>query len=122
APHASALAQLDLDRAQREQIDLLGLRERGRIERLERALAATERELRTAELAQPFDAERVNDLVARRAELAAHLRGTESRVVSEIAALLTEEQQHRFLELRLGGAGPTALSLAPARFSRAGGT
>ena len=83
------------------------MRERRRIEGLERALAATERSLRSAELAQPFDAEYVNRLVARRAELAAHLRGTESRVVSEIAALLTPEQQRLFAELRLAGATAT---------------
>jgi Spy/CpxP family protein refolding chaperone len=104
APPASTLARLGLDEAQREQIESLGMRERRRIEGLERAVAATERDLRCAELAQPFDAEYVNRLVARRAELAAHLRGTESRVVSEIAALLTPEQQRIFLELRIAGA------------------
>jgi Spy/CpxP family protein refolding chaperone len=103
-PRASTLAQLGLDEEQREQIHRLGLRERSHIEELERALAATERNLRSAELIQPFDAEYVNRLVVRRAELAARLRGTESRVVSEIAAMLTPEQQRRFLELRLGAA------------------
>jgi Spy/CpxP family protein refolding chaperone len=116
APKASALAQLGLDERQREQIDRLGVRERRSIEELERALAATERNLRTAELAQPFDAEYVNQLVAQRAELAAHLRGTESRVVSEIAAMLTPEQQRHFLELRLSGAAaaPRTLEAPPA--------
>jgi hypothetical protein len=42
----------------------------------------------------------VNDLVAQQAELAAYLRGTESRVVAEIAALLNPEQQRRFAALR----------------------
>ena len=121
APPVSTLAQLGLDTTQREQIERLGMRERRRVEGLEGALAATERNLRSAELAQPFDAEYVNRLVARRAELAAHLRGTESRVVAEIAALLTPEQQRLFLELRLAGTtgAPRARGLeAPARVSR----
>jgi Spy/CpxP family protein refolding chaperone len=123
APPASTLAQLGLDQAQREQVELLGMRERRRIEGLERALAATERDLRCAELVQPFDAEYVNRLVARRAELAAHLRGTESRVVSEIAAMLTPEQQRRFLELRLSGAAtaPRARPLQAPPASRVSG-
>jgi len=101
---ASALAQLGLSDAQLEQIGRLGMREHRRLEELQQAVAATERNLRWAELAQPFDAERVNRLVARRSELAAYLRGTESRMVSEIAALLTPDQQRRFAELRVAGA------------------
>ena len=124
APPASTLANLGLDEAQREQVERLGLRERHSIEGLERALAATERDLRCAELVQPFDAEYVNRLVARRAELAAHLRGTESRVVSEIAAMLTPEQQRLFLELRLSGSTaaprPRTLEAPPASRARVG--
>ena len=47
---------------------------------------------------------RVNELVARQAELLGLLRGTESRVVAEIAALLDPAQQRRFAELRSGAA------------------
>jgi Spy/CpxP family protein refolding chaperone len=107
ALHGSVIAELGLDERQAAQIERLRARERDRVERLQRALAATEQELRREELAQPFDAERVNALVARRAELTAYLRGTESRVVSEIARLLTSEQRRRFAELRAPGT-PTA--------------
>jgi Spy/CpxP family protein refolding chaperone len=110
---AGVLAQLGLDEMQREQIARLRAREQTRIELLQRALDASERELRLAELAHPFDAKRVNELVANQAELAAYLRGTESRVIAEIAALLTPEQRHRFLSLRANG--EAAPSRMPAR-------
>jgi Spy/CpxP family protein refolding chaperone len=105
------LAALDLDAEQRQRIEALRERERGRVDALQRALDRTEGELRRSELARPFDAERVNELVARQAELVAYLRGTESRVVSEIAALLGPAQQRRFAELR--GAGATRLPRKP---------
>src|SRR5262245_14080492 len=100
APHVNVLAGLGLDDTQREQIEGLRARERPGVEVLQRAIVATERELRMEELAQPFDAERVNTLVALQAELTAHLRGAESRVVSEISEILTSEQRRRFAELR----------------------
>src|SRR5262245_4385690 len=97
---SGVLSQLGLDDEQREKIAEVSARERERVETLERALDANEHELRLAELATPFDAERVNDLVENQAELTAYLRGTESRVMSEIAALLTPEQRQRFAALR----------------------
>jgi hypothetical protein len=72
---------------QREQITRLRAREQTWLELLQRPFDASERELRVAELADSFDAKRVNELVANQAELAGYLRGTESRVVAEIAAL-----------------------------------
>ncbi len=107
ALHGNTLAELGLDEMQAAQIERLRARERDRVERLQRTLAATEQELRREELAQPFDAERVNALVVRQSELTAYLRGTESRVVSEIARMLTSEQRRRFAELRAPGT-PTA--------------
>lgn len=101
---ADPLAELELDAEQAERIDALRSREARRIEALERALADTEDSLRRAELEVPFDAVRVNELVARQAELLGLLRGTESRVVAEIAALLDPAQQRRFAELRSGAA------------------
>jgi Spy/CpxP family protein refolding chaperone len=102
---SAALAELGLDAEQEQRIAALRSREAGRVEALRRALAEAEDELRRAELARPFDAERVNELVGRQAELIAFLRGTESRVVAGIAALLAPEQQRRFAELRTEGAG-----------------
>lgn len=100
---ADSLAQLGLDPEQAERIDALRAREARRLEALERALADTEDSLRRAELEVPFDAVRVNELVARQAELLGLLRGTESRVVAEIATLLDPAQQRRFAELRSAG-------------------
>jgi Spy/CpxP family protein refolding chaperone len=102
-PAADPLAPLGLDAEQAERIEALRSREASRVEALERALADAEDSLRRAELEIPFDAERVNELDARQAELVALLRGTESRVVAEIAALLDPEQQRRLAELRAGG-------------------
>jgi hypothetical protein len=99
---------------QLERITRLRAREQTRVERLQRAYDALERELRVAELAYPFDAKRVNELVAKQAELAAYLRGTESRVVAEIAALLRPEQRHRLVSLRAKDEA-AASSQAPAR-------
>lgn len=112
-PAADPLAPLGLDAKQAERIEALRSREASRVEALERALADAEDSLRRAELEIPFDAERVNELVTRQAELLALLRGTESRVVAEIAALLDPEQQRRFAELRAGGATSAPDVLAP---------
>jgi Spy/CpxP family protein refolding chaperone len=103
-PAAAHLAELGLDAEQAERIEALHSREAERVEALQRALADAEDSLRRAELEVPFDAERANELVARQAELVALLRGTESRVVAEIVALLHPEQQRRFAELRAGAA------------------
>jgi Spy/CpxP family protein refolding chaperone len=113
AAPATTLAQLGLSETQRDQIGRLEERERRRIDAIERTLAKTEQELRRAELVQPFDAERVGELVARRAELAAYLRGTESRIVAEIAGLLTPDQQRRLWELRVGSADAAPPARAP---------
>jgi len=113
---ADPLAELGLDAEQAERIEALHSREAQRVEALQRALADAEDSLRRAELQVPFDAERVNELVARQAELVALLRGTESRVVAEIVALLHPEQQRRFAELRAGAApgGPEVAAPPPA--------
>jgi Spy/CpxP family protein refolding chaperone len=112
---ASGLARLGLSATQREALDGLALGERRRVDGLLRSFAATERELRLAELALPFDAARVNELVAHRAELVAYLRGTESRLVSKIVRLLTRDQRRIFAELRLSGASTASgVSLDPA--------
>jgi Spy/CpxP family protein refolding chaperone len=103
-PASELLAELGLDAEQAERIEDLRAREALRVEALERALADTEDLLRRAELEIPFDAERANELVARQAELVGLLRGTESRLVAEIAALLDPEQQRRFAALRAVGA------------------
>jgi Spy/CpxP family protein refolding chaperone len=120
---ATAAQRLELSAAQAEQVDALRTRERRRIEALERALAQVEQELRHAELVIPFDAERVNALVTRRAELGAYLRGAESRMVAEIAALLTSEQREHFAALRESGAPalPRARQ-SPTEWARATGT
>lgn len=112
APRESALAHLDLTKAQLQEIEQLRAREERRIAALERALAEAEQELRRVELAKPFDPTRVSALVAQRAEIAAYLRGTESRLVSEIAGLLTAQQRARFAELREAGALATSLGAA----------
>jgi Spy/CpxP family protein refolding chaperone len=107
------LAQLGLDAEQAQRIDALRSRELSRVEALQRALADAEDSLRRAELEIPFDAVHVNELVALQAELVGLLRGTESRVVAEIAAILEPEQQRRFAELRSGGGAPDAAEPSP---------
>jgi Spy/CpxP family protein refolding chaperone len=104
ATGAPVLARLGLDDTQKERVERLRAEERPRVEWLRRALAEIEQEIRREELASPFDAERVNGLVGGQAELTAHLRGTESRLVSRIAELLTSEQRRRLAELRVDGA------------------
>ena len=99
-PNDSAENELALSEVQRQRIAELREREGRRVLALQHALVLTELELRRAELASPFDAERVNALIAQAAELSAFLRGTESRLVSEIAALLTEQQRRAFAEMR----------------------
>jgi Spy/CpxP family protein refolding chaperone len=79
------LDALPLTDARRDEIERIEAREADRMGALRRALAVTEIELRRAELAEPFDEERVNALVAQQAELRGYLRGAESRVVAEIA-------------------------------------
>jgi Spy/CpxP family protein refolding chaperone len=108
APGAPGLARLGLDDTQKEQVERLRAEERRRVGWLRRALAEIEQEIRREELATPFDAERVNGLVGRQAELTAHLRGTESRLVSRIAELLSNEQRRRLAELRVEGGAPRA--------------
>jgi Spy/CpxP family protein refolding chaperone len=103
ADATGVLGGLELSPMQRAQIEELRARERSRIEGLQCALAQSERDLRSAEMEQPFDAERVNDLVSGQAELIGYLRGTESRVIGEIARLLSPEQERRFSELRTSG-------------------
>jgi hypothetical protein len=105
-----ALARLELSPGQQAQIDDLRGRERAWVEELHCALARSERDLRSAELEQPFDVERVNELVSVQAEVIAYLRGTESRLIAEISRLLTPDQERRFAELRTG-----APEAAPAR-------
>ena len=104
ASGAPVLARLGLDDTQIERVERLRAEEHPRVEWLQRALAEIEQEIRREELASPFDAERVNELIGRQAELAAHLRGAESRVVSGIAELLRSEQRQRLAELRVEGA------------------
>ena len=104
ASGAPVLARLGLDDTQKERVERLRAEEHPRVEWLRRALAEIEQEIRREELASPFDAERVNGLIGRQAELTAHLRGTESRVVSRIAELLSSEQRRRLAELRVEGA------------------
>jgi Spy/CpxP family protein refolding chaperone len=104
ASGAAVLARLGLDDTQKARLERLRAEERPRVEWLRRALAEIEQEIRREELASPFDAERVNGLVGRQAELTAHLRGTESRLVSRIAELLSSEQRRRLAELRVEGA------------------
>ena len=104
ATGAPMLARLGLDDTQTERVERLRAEERPRVEWLQRALAEMEQEIRREELASPFDAERVNELVGRQAELTAHLRGTESRLVSRIAKLLSSEQRRGLAELRVEGA------------------
>ena len=115
AAQTGVLAQLGLNETQRKQIERIRAQEQPWVEELQHAVAATEQELRRAELAQPFDAGRVNDLIAHQAELSAYLRGTESRVVSEIAELLTSKQQRRFAQLRSADANAPPRADAPPR-------
>jgi len=53
APHANVLAELGLDRTRREQIERLRAREQRGVEALQRAIVATEQELRREELPSP---------------------------------------------------------------------
>ena len=95
------LSELELSEAQRQKAAVLVENAGDRLERLERAWANNGQHLRAAELERPFDAAFVNQLVARQAELMAYIRGTESRVVAEIGALLSAEQHTRFTHLRM---------------------
>jgi Spy/CpxP family protein refolding chaperone len=99
-PDRGELERLDLDAAQRTQIERLRARAQRRVAAIAAVLGATELELRRQEVAVPFNARRVNALVVRQAQLIAHLRRTQSRVVGQIAQLLTAEQQRRFAALR----------------------
>jgi Spy/CpxP family protein refolding chaperone len=94
------LGRLELSPKQQDRIEQLRERESGWLRDLRCALVRSERELRSAEMQQPFDAKRVNRLVSGQAELIAYLRGAESRIVGDIARLLTPDQQRRFWELR----------------------
>jgi len=98
------VSQLELSGAQRQQIDAIGAEEGPWVQRLQQAFAASSDDLGIAELAQPFDEALVAALVGRQAELAAYLRGAESRVVSRIVQVLTPEQRQRFADLRLARA------------------
>ncbi len=99
---AASLSQLDLSPLQRARIDQLFGAEERRIVALRDALTDLNAALRKAELEQPFDEDLVSSLVVQQAELAGYARGAESRMVSSILSLLTPEQSHRFVELRLG--------------------
>ena len=94
------LGRLELSPEQHDRIEQLRERERVWLGDLRCALERSERELRSAEMERPFDAERVNRLISGEAELIAYLRGAESRIVADIALLLTRDQQRRFWELR----------------------
>jgi len=109
------LFELDLDAAQLEKLEQLRRSELPAVERLQLALARIEGLLRRAELERPFDAERVNGLVAEQAEVLAYLRGSESRVVAQIAQLLTAEQGRRFEKLRSEGQASLGASELPVR-------
>lgn len=97
------IGQLELSDAQKREIDAIGRKEEEWVRRLERALAESADELRRAELAQPFDETLVAALVGREAEIGAHLRGAQSRVVSKIVEILTPAQRRQFGGLRLDG-------------------
>lgn len=116
-PFPGLVSQLELSRTQTGQIEEISAREGPRVRRLEQAFAESADELRRAELALPFDETLVATLVGRQAELAAHLRGTESRVVSRIVGVLTPEQRRRFAELRLGR---LAEPISPSSLQRTG--
>ena len=94
------LSELSLSAAQRSEVTAILADAADDLERLEAAMTANGQQLRAAELERPFDARFVNRLVARQAELMAYRRGTESRTVAEIAALLSPEQHARFTDLR----------------------
>jgi len=96
----STLSELSLSAAQRTEVASILVDAADRLERLEVAMTANDQRLTAAEVERPFDARFVNQLVARQAELTAHRRGTESRVVAEIAALLSPEQLAHFSDIR----------------------
>lgn len=102
------VAQLDLGKMQERRLRRIFEREADRVDQLEEALIANEQRLRGAEVSQPFDGRRVNRWVVRGAEISAYLRGTESRVVSEIVKRLTPEQQARLSRLRASASSVTA--------------
>ncbi len=94
------LSELSLSAAQQTEVAAILTDAADDLQRLEAAMTANGQRLRAAELERPFDARFVNRLVARQAELTAYRRGTESRTVAEIAALLSPEQHARFTDLR----------------------
>jgi len=102
------LSQLDLSTLQRARIEKLFGAEKRRLVALRDALTDLDAALRRAELEQPFDEDLVSSLVAQQAEFNGYARGAESRMVSSILSLLTPEQRHRFVELRLGHLDPLA--------------
>lgn len=95
------LSELSMSVAQRREVTVILADAADDLERLEEAMTLIGQRLRAAELERPFDARFVNSLVARQAELMAYRRGTESRTVAEIAALLSPEQHARFTDLRI---------------------
>lgn len=110
---ADWVAELALDARQLEALERLRSSERPGIERLRLALAHIEARLRHVELEQPFDAGRVNELVSEQAEVLAYLRGSESRIVAQIADLLTPDQGRRFEKLRGEQAARIDLDVLP---------
>ncbi len=94
------LPQLELADVQEWRIREIRAKEQSRIRSLQEAFAETTELLREAETTQPFDEALVSRLVERQAEISACLRGTESRVVSEIVTVLTPEQRRAFVESR----------------------
>lgn len=106
---AASLPQLDLSTLQHARIERLFGAEERRLVALREVWTDLDAALRRAELQQPFDEDLVSSLVAQQAELAGYARGAESRIVSSILSLLTPEQSHRFVELRLGHVDQLAL-------------
>jgi Spy/CpxP family protein refolding chaperone len=103
------VSDLDLSAEQQQRIAEIVTLEEPWVRKLEDALADARETLGRAELACPFDEALVSDLIGREAELASHLRGVESRLVSRIANVLTAEQRERFEQRRHASApGPRA--------------
>jgi Spy/CpxP family protein refolding chaperone len=70
------------------------------IDRLRTGLELTQAELRATEEAEVFDEARAAGLIVKKAELAAYLWGTRTRVTSEIYRGLTPVQRARFSAVR----------------------
>lgn len=95
------LARIDLDPKQQLEVDRILERSSERVSRLQAALRSTNEALRLSEVSRPFRERQVNGLLWQRSELIAYLRGTESRLVSEVMEVLTPDQRRRFRAMRL---------------------